>query len=166
MTTNGNKAGEGRLDLTLTRLIDVPRALVWKAWTTPEHLKQWFTPKPYETVDCEIDLRPGGVFRTVMRSPDGNEFPMVGIYLEVVEQRRLVFTDTLHPGWRPAPKPFFTGILELADEGGKTRYTATALHKDDADREAHERMGFHEGWGKALDQLVEVASMLRSGGRR
>jgi uncharacterized protein YndB with AHSA1/START domain len=158
-------AREGRLDLTLTRLVDVPRALVWKAWTTPEHLKKWWAPKPYETIDCEMDLRPGGIFRTVMRSPEGNEFPTKGIFLEIVQNERIVLTDTLEPGYWPATNPFFTAIVTLQDEGGKTRYTARALHKDDADREKHEKMGFHEGWGKCLDQLVAVATGLKAGAR-
>lgn len=69
-----------RLDLVIERIVDVPPELVWKAWTSPEHLKPWFTPVPWKTVDCEIDLRPGGMFRTVMRSPEGQEFPNVGCY--------------------------------------------------------------------------------------
>jgi uncharacterized protein YndB with AHSA1/START domain len=162
--TETSKPGDGRLDLTITRLIDVPRPLVWKVWTTPEHLKKWWAPKPVETTECEIDLRPGGAFRTVMRLPDGQEMPVAGVYLEVVENRRLVFTDTLQPGWRPSQKPFFTAILEIADEGGRTRYTATALHKDEADRATHESWGFDQGWNKALDQLVEVAAALKAGG--
>src|SRR6266850_1118177 len=75
-----------RLDLVLERIIDVPQELVWAAWTTPEHLKHWFTPVPWKTVDCEIDLRPGGIFRTVMRSPEGQEFPNLGCYLEIIKK--------------------------------------------------------------------------------
>src|SRR5215510_9143120 len=69
------------LDLVLERVIDIPPQKVWRAWTTPEQLKRWFTPKPWTTVDCEIYLRPGGIFRTVMRSPEGQEFPGAGCYL-------------------------------------------------------------------------------------
>ena len=65
-----------KLDLVLERIVDVPRELVWMAWTAPEHLKKWFTPVPWTTVDCEIDLRPRGIFHTVMRSPEGQEFLM------------------------------------------------------------------------------------------
>ena len=64
-----------KLDLVLERTIDVPRELVWAAWTQPEHLSQWFTPAPWTVSECGIDLRPGGIFRTVMRSPEGREFP-------------------------------------------------------------------------------------------
>jgi uncharacterized protein YndB with AHSA1/START domain len=66
------------LDLVLERVVDVPPELVWAAWTTPEHVTHWFTPAPWKTVTCEIDLRPGGMFRTVMRSPEGQDFPNVG----------------------------------------------------------------------------------------
>lgn len=144
-----------RLDLVLERVVDVPPDLVWAAWTRPEHLVKWFTPRPWTTVDCEIDLRPGGIFRTVMRSPEGEDHPSVGCYLEVVENERLVFTDALGPGWRPNPESFMTAVISIEPHGEGTKYTAIALHKDEADRGKHEEMGFHEGWGKALDQLVE-----------
>ena len=143
-----------KLDLVLEREIDVPVDLVWRAWTTPESIKHWFCPKPWSVTACEIDLRPGGVFSTVMRSPEGEEFPNVGCYLEIVPQRRLIFTDTLLPGFRPSPKPFFTGALLLEPIAKGTRYTAIALHGDEATRKQHEDMGFHHGWGTVLDQLV------------
>ncbi|MBI2422364.1 MAG: SRPBCC family protein [Candidatus Hydrogenedentes bacterium] len=143
-----------KLDLVLERVIDVPRELVWRAWTEPEHLKVWFCPKPWSVTDCEIDLRPGGVFSTTMCSPDGEKFPNAGCYLEVVHHERLVFTDALLPGYRPAPKPFMTGIITFEVHGSGTRYTATALHADEANRKQHEDMGFYQGWGTALDQLV------------
>jgi uncharacterized protein YndB with AHSA1/START domain len=142
------------LDLVLERDIDVPRPLVWKAWTTPEHVKQWFAPKPWSVSECVIDLRPGGVFRTVMRSPEGDTYPGDGCVLEVVPNERLVWTDALLPGYRPAPEPFFTAMIELRDSGGGTRYVATAIHRDAEGRKRHEDMGFLDGWGMALDQLV------------
>lgn len=151
---------DGRLDLVLTRIVKVPRALIWRAWTEPEHVKQWFTPAPWTTVDCEIDLRPGGIFRTVMRSPQGQEFPNVGCYLELVKNEKIVWTDALLPGFRPSTKSFFTAILTFEDHDGGTRYTARALHKDEADRQKHAEMGFEQGWGKALDQLIEVTKRL------
>ena len=143
-----------KLDLVLERVVDVPRELVWAAWTKPEHLSRWFTPAPWTVADCEIDLRPGGIFRTVMRSPEGKEFPNIGCYLEVVPNERLVWTDALLPGYRPAENPFMTAIITLESQGNGTRYTAVAIHRDDAGRKKHEDMGFYQGWGKALDQLV------------
>lgn len=143
------------LDLVLERDIDVPRHLVWKAWTTPEHVRAWFAPKPWTVAECVIDLRPGGVFRTVMRSPEGETFPGDGCVLEVVEGERFVWTDALGPGYRPVAEPFFTAVIELFDSGGGgTRYVATAIHRDPDARARHEAMGFVDGWGAALDQLV------------
>lgn len=142
------------LDLVLERIVDVPRELVWTAWTKPEHVSKWFTPAPWTVSDCEIDLRPGGVFRFVMRSPEGKEFPNIGCYLEVIPNERLVWTDALLPGYRPSENPFMTAIIALETHGAGTRYTAMAIHRDAAARQRHEEMGFHDGWGKVLDQLV------------
>jgi uncharacterized protein YndB with AHSA1/START domain len=132
-----------KLDLVLERTIGVPPALVWEAWTKPEHLRHWFTPKPWTVAHCEVDLRPGGIFRTVMRGPDGEEHDAAGCYLEVVPQRRLTWTDALLPGYRPSANPFFTAIVELEPSGKGTRYTATAIHRDEDGRKKHEEMGFH-----------------------
>jgi uncharacterized protein YndB with AHSA1/START domain len=144
-----------RFDLVLERLVDVPPEKVWAAWTRPEHVVRWFTPRPWSTVDCEIDLRPGGIFRTVMRSPEGEDHENVGCFLEVVENRRLVFTDALGPGWRPKLEPFMTAVVAIEPHGKGTKYTAIAIHKDEDTRKKHEEMGFHGGWATALDQLVE-----------
>src|SRR5262245_46625751 len=146
-----------KLDLVLERVVDVPTELVWEAWTKPEHLSQWFTPRPWTVASCEIDLRPGGIFRTVMRSPEGMEYPHIGCYLEIVPGKRLVWTLVLLPGYRPAKPtdiPPFTAIISIEPEGTGTRYVATVLHCDEAGRAKHEAMGFHEGWGTVLDQLV------------
>jgi uncharacterized protein YndB with AHSA1/START domain len=143
-----------KLDLVLERTVDVPRELVWKAWTTPKHLKHWFTPRPWTVSECQIDLKPGGIFRTVMVSPEGNAFPNVGCYLEVVPMEKLVFTDAMGPGYRPSEKPFMTATISLKSKGKGTVYTATVLHGSAANREQHEQMGFAQGWGTALDQLV------------
>lgn len=157
MTTSSAWKPNPQLDLVLERVIDVPRELVWAAWTKPEHLKKWFTPAPWTVTDCEVDLRPGGIFRTVFRGPDGQEFPNLGCFLEIVPNERLVWTDALLPGYRPAENPFFTAIITMEPKGAGTRYVATAIHRDEATRKKHEEMGFHEGWGKATDQLVELA---------
>ncbi len=154
-----------KLDLVLERVVDVPPSLVWEAWTKPEHIVKWFTPAPWTTVDCKIDLRPGGIFHTTMRSPEGQEFPNAGCYLEVVEGKRLVFTDALGPGYRPVPHdpnaPFrFTAAVILEPAGAGTKYTAIAMHADEKGQKAHADMGFADGWGKALDQLVALAKTL------
>jgi uncharacterized protein YndB with AHSA1/START domain len=143
-----------KLDLVLERTLDVPRELVWTAWTKPEHVRHWFAPKPWTITDCEIDLRPGGVIRFVMRSPEGQEFPNIGCYLDIVPNERLIWTDALLPGYRPSENPFFTAILTLEPQGSGTRYTAIAIHRDEAGRKKHEEMGFYEGWGTVADQMV------------
>ncbi len=147
-------------DLVLERVIDVPRELVWRAWTRPEDVKKWFAPAPWTTVDCEIDLRPGGILRFVMRSPDGQLFPNVGCYLDIVENERLVWTDALGPGYRPSETPFFTAVITLEPQATGTKYTALAMHKDEQDRLKHEEMGFYIGWGQCLDQLVALAKRM------
>jgi uncharacterized protein YndB with AHSA1/START domain len=143
-----------KLDLVLEREIDVPVELVWKAWTTPAHVRHWFVPKPWTITACEIDLRPGGVFSSTMRSPEGQEFQNIGCYLDVVPNERMIFTDTLLPGYRPSPKPFFTAALLLERKGSGTRYTAIAIHGEEAARKRHEEMGFYDGWGTVVTQMV------------
>ena len=156
-------------DLVLDRIVDVPPELVWRAWTTPEHLMKWFTPAPWKTVACEIDLRPGGLFRTIMRSPEGREFPNVGCYLEVIENERLAWTNALEEGFRPTTASTvcggdavfaFTAVISLAPHGKGTRYTALVMHGDQASAKRHDEMGFEDGWGKALEQLVAVVKQM------
>jgi uncharacterized protein YndB with AHSA1/START domain len=147
-------------ELVLTRLINAPREKVYRAWTDPELLKQWFAPKPYTTPIVEIDVRPGGSAYFVMRGPDGKDLPNRGVYLEVVPNEKLVSTDAYVKAWEPSEKPFMTLILTFEDEGGKTRYTARVRHWTVADREAHEKMGFHEGWGLCTDQLEALVAKI------
>ena len=147
-------------ELVLTREIEAPPEKLFKAWTQPELLKQWFAPLPFTTPHAELDVRPGGSSLIVMRGPDGNEFPNPGVYLEVVENERIVSTDAYTKAWEPSEKPFMTLILTFEDEAGKTRYTARVLHWAVADREMHEKMGFHEGWGQCADQLAALVTKL------
>ncbi|GAB7542512.1 SRPBCC family protein [Cupriavidus sp. 8B] len=148
-------------ELTLTRIIDAPRAAVFKAWTDPELVKQWFAPSPWTISAAQMDVRPGGESLVVMRSPEGVEFPNRGVYLEVVENKRLVFTDAYVTAWEPSEKPFMTVVLTFEDEdaGSKTRYTARVRHWTVEDRMAHEQMGFHAGWGQCADQLAALVTM-------
>lgn len=145
-------------ELSLTRFIPAPRTKVFKAWTDPDLLVQWFTPQPYLTTHAELDVRPGGSSFIVMRSPEGVDIPNHGVYLEVIENEKLVITDAYTKAWEPSEKPFVTICLTFEDEDGGTRYTARVLHWTAADREAHEKMGFHEGWGIATDQLTALVT--------
>jgi len=145
-------------ELVLTRVIDAPREKLFRAWTDPALLKQWFAPLPYTTPIAELDVRPGGGNRVVMRGPDGTEIPCGGIYLEIVDNERIVFTDAYTRAWEPSDKPFMTVILTFEDLGGKTRYTARVRHWTVADRETHEKMGFHPGWGQCTDQLAALVA--------
>lgn len=147
-------------ELLLTRLIDAPRDKLFRAWTEPALLRQWFTPRPWTVAHAEMDVRPGGSSLIVMRGPEGQEFPNRGIYLEVVPNQRLVFTDAYTAAWEPSEKPFMTAIISFEAAGGQTRYSARVRHWTVADREAHEAMGFHAGWGLATDQLVELVATL------
>jgi uncharacterized protein YndB with AHSA1/START domain len=153
--TKTTTSTEGR-DLILMRMIDAPPEKVFEAWTDPALLKQWFAPLPWTTSVVENDVRAGGSSLIVMRGPDGNEFPNPGVYLEVVKNERLVFTDAFTKAWEPSEKPFIVVELTFEDQGGKTKYTARVHHWTVADREAHEKMGFHEGWTTCTEQLAAL----------
>lgn len=150
-------------DLVITRDIAASRDKLYRCWTEPELIKLWFAPKPWTTTHAEVDLRVGGTSVVVMRGPDGQEFPNPGVYLELVPGERIVATDAYTRAWEPAEKAFMTLVLTFDDLGGGiTRYTARARHWTAADREAHEKMGFHEGWGQCTSQLAELAASLSS----
>ena len=150
-------------DLEISRVLRVPRELVWQAWSDPAHLKEWWCPKPWTTEVRAFDLRPGGAFHTFMRGPDGGTSDNPGAFLEVVPQSRLVWTSALLEHWRPAADPWMpmTAYINLSDEGEHTRYVATVLHKDKATRDQHEAMGFFDGWGTCITQLEQFAASLR-----
>lgn len=156
----GGQLKDGPRELVLDRLLDAPRAKIWRGWTEPELMKQWFCPEPWKVTEAKLDLRPGGGSYMRMKGPDGQELQSYGQYLELVKDEKIVFTDAFTGDWQPAEKMFFTGILTLADAGGKTRYIARALHWTEADCKAHKEMGFHEGWGKAADQLEALCRRL------
>lgn len=144
-------------ELVLNRIIAAPRAQVFQVWT--KRLPEWWGPHGMTTTFCEMDLRPGGIFRTVMRAPDGAEYPTKGVFLEVVQNERVVFTDAYDAGWQPSPDIFFTAVAtfeEMAD--GKTMFTARALHWTAANKEKHAQMGFHDGWGESLDRLAALVT--------
>ena len=159
-TINTSPASADR-ELMITRIINAPREKLYRAWTEPELMKQWFAPKPWTTPHVETDVRPGGSSLFVMRGPDGTEFPNRGVYLEVVPNERIVSTDAYTTAWQLSEKPFMTLILTFEEAGpGKTKYTARALHWTVADREEHEKMGFYPGWNQCADQLEELVAKI------
>ena len=148
-------------DLVISRLLNAPRASLWRAWTEPALLQEWWCPKPWTTQVKAFDLRPGGDFHTFMQGPDGGTSDNPGSFLEIVPGARLVFTSQLTGGWRPAtPWMAFTAVISLADELGGTRYVATVMHPDEATRARHEELGFFEGWNLAIDQLEATARQI------
>jgi uncharacterized protein YndB with AHSA1/START domain len=146
-----------QLDLTVSRIIKAPRSTVWKAWTNSASFEQWWVPKPQICRVKDMDLRPGGSFRTEI-SDDGAQFSphITGCFLAVDTLVRTVFTDALIADWRPAESAFVTAVIAMADHPDGTEYTATALHRSAADRDEHERLGFHDGWGTVTRQLAEL----------
>ncbi len=144
-------------DLTISRVIRAPRATVWKARKEPEHFVKWWAPTPVVTTSNKHDFFTEGGFDTTMKLKDGtvmNEGE--GCFLEVVENERIVFTDALQGGWRPNEQAFFSAVITLKEHAEGTLYTATALHKNDEDRQKHAEMGFVDGWGTALNQLADM----------
>ncbi len=152
-----------QVDFILDRFIDAPTPLVWEALTTPEHLKQWYMPKPYGSVAaCAMDVRPGGMISIDIALPDGQVFPNLGCFLDVIPMQRLVWTSMLFPGYRPAVFDDIpiTAIFTMAAEGAGTRYVFTALHRDEADFEKNKASGWQQGTEIAVDQFVaHVLSM-------
>lgn len=164
MTTNATPPNSSH-DLEISRFLAVPRAKIWRAWSDPKHLAQWWCPRPWRTEVRAFDFRPGGDFYTFMRGPDekGGEGTSdnPGCFLEIVPHERITFTSMLTGGYRPA-KPWLpmTAIFTMVDEANGTRYTARCLHQNPADAKKHLDMGFNEGWGTCITQIEEFAKTL------
>ena len=161
MTAATLKTSTKDLDLIMTRLIDAAPGRVFEAWTQPELVKLWFAPLPWTTPIVETDVRPGGSSLIVMRSEHGTDFPYQGVYLEVVTNEKLVFTNAYTKAWEPAAKPFTTVILTFEPHAGMTKYTALVRHWSVADRDAHEKMGFHKGWPICAQQMADLIEVRR-----
>ncbi|MCL4065014.1 SRPBCC family protein [Pseudomonas sp. GX19020] len=148
-------------DLRIERRFQAAPDRIWRCLTEPALIEAWFAPRPVVTRDVSLDLRPGGSFRSVMDVPGHGEMPGHGCVLEVVPGRRLVWTDLMRGGWHPNDGSFgFTAVMEVLPDGAGSLYRANALHRTAAQKAEHEKMGFHEGWGAAADQLGELALTL------
>ena len=150
-----------KLELVFERKTDLPVEKAWKGWTHPETLMKWFCPRPWKVTECRIDLRAGGEFYTLMEGPKGERMPNHGCFLEVVDQKKLVWTNMMTAGFQPASVgvlgfPFAATISFTKTPDGKTLYRAVVKHADEEGRRKHEAMGFQEGWGAAFNQLVEL----------
>ncbi|MCW1841520.1 SRPBCC family protein [Prosthecomicrobium hirschii] len=152
-------------ELSVTREIAAPRDLIFRLWTDPARIEEWWGPGGMTVPAVEMDLRPGGRFHVVSRLPDGQEYPFEGVFLEVTAPERIVFTDAFRAGWVPKPDPFTVSITTLDDLGdGRTRYTARGRHWSAAKRDEHAAMGFDDGWGRSADRLAALAERLARGG--
>lgn len=147
---------ESDLELVICRLLDIPVEKAYQGWTDPKLLPEWFCPKPWKVSKADLDVRTGGNSMIVMRSPEGQEFPNPGVYLEVIPNKRIVFTDAFTQAWVPSEKPFMVGIVTFENQDGKTLYTARARHWTKEACEQHKQMGFYEGWSICADQLEEL----------
>jgi len=154
-------------DTIFTRVIAAPRALVFKAWTDPKKLAQWWGSHVMTCPVCEIDLRPGGRYRFVMRSPDGVDYPLTGIYHEIIAPELIVSTvDTReHPSvWHdmlkqycerePATEMLWT--ISFDEHDGKTKLTIRIHFASLADRDAFMKMGMSDGWSQSLERLDKL----------
>jgi uncharacterized protein YndB with AHSA1/START domain len=143
------------LDLTISRIIKAPRSTIWTAWTDPASFEQWWVPAPAKCKVLEMDLRPGGSFVTEISENGGPFVPHLNAcFLTIEDLERIVFTNALVGGWRPAEQPFMTAIITLRDHATGTDYVAHVMHKNNADRNLHEEMGFYDGWGTVMEQLA------------
>ncbi|WP_221030384.1 SRPBCC domain-containing protein [Actomonas aquatica] len=143
-------------ELVVLREFPVAPQAVWRALT--QRTAEWWCPRPWTTPVVDWDLRAGGRCRTVMRGPGGEEVDLMGTILEVTENERLVFTDSIKPGWQPASETFMIGVFELSPLGeGGTSYRASSRHWTDEATARHATMGFRAGWGAVADQLLEVS---------
>jgi uncharacterized protein YndB with AHSA1/START domain len=146
------------LEIAMTRMFDAPRHLVFDAMTQPQHVGRWFGCDAFTLPICEIDLRVGGGYRFVMRTPDGSESTLQGVYREIVRPERVVFVEQiLMPGFT---SPEYQVTSTFDEIGGGTRLTTTILHKSKQDRDGHLNSGIENGVAPAYDRLAEVVAAM------
>jgi uncharacterized protein YndB with AHSA1/START domain len=152
MTSAASTKSFAEHELVLTRIFDAPRAIVFKMWTDPKHLAEWWGPKGFTNPVCEVDLKPGGALRIVMRAPDGGEYPMKGVFREIVPPSRLVFTNIAVD---KDGHPIIDGLttVTFAEEGGKTKLTLQTRGVAVVDYAAAYLQGMEAGWTQSLEKL-------------
>jgi uncharacterized protein YndB with AHSA1/START domain len=147
-------------DLTIERFIRAPRAVVWNAWTEPRQFEQWWVPHPAKCRAVSFEAIPGGPLVTEISEDEKPFAPHMNACFVLVEpQRRLIFTDALLGGWRPAPESFITAEITLDEANGGTQYTARVMHSDRATRDKHAELGFYDGWGTVIEQLARFVEI-------
>jgi uncharacterized protein YndB with AHSA1/START domain len=161
-----NKSTDPQTDreIVITRIFNAPRELVYKVWTDPNHIVQWWGPKGFTTRVTELDLRHGGKWRYVMVAPDGTEYPVKGVFREIVPLEKIVTSDEFDEGFDKVinvdlPKGIVT-TATFEDWEGKTKLTLQILHESVEDRRKHEAMGVVGGWNSSLDCLDEYLAQL------
>jgi uncharacterized protein YndB with AHSA1/START domain len=148
-------------ELSIELILDAPKEKLYRCYTDPALLKQWFAPKPWTILSVDTDVRPGGRFNFVMASPEGQEYPNTGLFLAVEPNKRLVTTDAVKPDSFEPAGPFMVADVTFEDAGGgKTKYRAVARHWSAEAKEQHAQMGFVEGWTQTARQLEELAKTL------
>jgi uncharacterized protein YndB with AHSA1/START domain len=158
---NSSGATANEQTIVITRVFDAPRDLVFKAWTDAAHLAQWWGPKGFTNPVCEVDARPGGALRIVMRAPDGAEHAMTGVFREVAPPARLVFTST---AVAQDGKPLLEGLttVTFAEQGGKTKLTVESRAVGRVDYAARMLEGMEAGWTQSIDRLGEQIARMRT----
>ena len=163
--------GEAAPEFVISRTFDAPRELIWKAWTDPKEMTQWWGPRGFANPVCELDVRVGGAWRIVMRSSEGGDYPCHGFYREIIDQEKLVMTmdvsghpnewwDMVLPNRDKTQTPLLAMIQTVTFEklGGKTKLTVRIRFDSVAIRDSMLKMGMTEGWSQSLDRLAELAT--------
>jgi uncharacterized protein YndB with AHSA1/START domain len=137
-------------EIVITHVVEAPRELAFDAWTSPEHVPHWFGPRGTTVPVCEIDLRPGGAWHYLLRSPDGTDMAMRGVYREVSRPDRLVSTESFddYPGES-------LNTLVFTEEDGTTTITCTVLYESKEMRDAVIESGMQKGAAETFDRLAE-----------
>ncbi|MEH2251948.1 SRPBCC domain-containing protein [Nostoc sp.] len=157
---NDSTDAQSEREIVITRVFNAPCELVFKAWTDPKHVAQWWGPKGFTTRVTELDLRPGGKWRYVMIGPDGTEYPVKGVFREIVPLERIVTSDEFDEGFEKVmnvdlPRGMVTTAV-FEDLGTNTKLTLRIMHESAEERRKHEQMGVIEGWNSTFDCLDEL----------